>query len=82
MCQEIFFMVVATGLSGMPTPGICFIPGQLRWTLLPKERYGDSVSVGESVTQPSNSEVDTTIELYHSPSEVFFANAQMSGDVW
>jgi len=50
MCQEIFFMVVATGLSGMPTPGICFIPGQLRWTLLPKERYGDSVSVGESVT--------------------------------
>jgi len=41
-----------TAISGMPTPEICFSPGQLRRTILPKERYGDSLSVAESDTQP------------------------------
>ena len=31
-----FFIVLLTAISGMPTPEICFLPGQLRWTILPK----------------------------------------------
>jgi len=50
-------------MSNMPTPEICFLPGQLRRTILPKELYGDSLSGGESDTQPSNWEPDTTTEL-------------------
>jgi len=40
----------------------------LRWTLLPKECYGDWVSSRESNTQPSNWEADTFPLGYHSPS--------------
>jgi len=56
MCQDIFFIMVAKAISDMTTPEICFLPGQLRRKILPKERYGDSLSVGESATatQPSN----------------------------
>jgi len=39
---------------GIPTPEICFLAWQLRRTIYPKERYGDSLSVGKSDTQPSN----------------------------
>ena len=35
----------------------------MRRTILLKERYGDSLSGGESDTQPSNREADTTTEL-------------------
>ena len=52
--RNVFFIILATAISGMPTPEICFLPGQLKRTLLPKERYGDSRSVGESDTQPSS----------------------------
>jgi len=41
-----------------PEPGICSLPGRLRWMLLPKERYGDSLGGRGSITQPSNWEVD------------------------
>jgi len=39
MCEEInvllfFLMIVATANSGMPTPKICFLPGQLKRTIL------------------------------------------------
>jgi len=27
-------------MSGMPTPEICFLPGQLRRKILPKEQHG------------------------------------------
>jgi len=37
-----FFWVTAIG--GLPKPEICFLPRRLGWTLLPKERHGDSVS--------------------------------------
>jgi len=75
--------MVATAISGTTTPEICFLPGQLRRTVLPKERYGDSLSVSESATatQPSNWEADTQPLNYRCPSEIFFANAWVSGDV-
>jgi len=38
--------------SGKPTPELCFLSGRLRWTLLPKEHYGDSLSGRGSTTQP------------------------------
>jgi len=38
MCEEMFccffLMIVATANSGMPTPKICFLPGQLKRTIL------------------------------------------------
>ena len=61
--KKCFFIIFATVISGMPTPEICFLSGQLRRTILPKERYDDSLSDGESATQPSSWEADTTTEL-------------------
>jgi len=41
-----FITILATAISGMPAPEICFLPGQFRWTILPKEDHGEhSVSV-------------------------------------
>jgi len=34
MRQEIFLMILATAISGMPTPEICFLPGKLKRTIL------------------------------------------------
>jgi len=51
-CFSLFDLVTAIG--GRPKPEICFLPGRLGWTLLPKERYGDSLSGRGSNTQPSN----------------------------
>jgi len=31
----------------MPTPEICFLPGQFRLTILPKEQHGESLTVCE-----------------------------------
>jgi len=33
-----------TAIGGRPKPELCFFPGRLRWTLLPKERYGNSLT--------------------------------------
>jgi len=63
MFQEIYFFILATAISGIPTREMCFLPGKLRRTILPRERYGDSLSVGELDTQPSNWEADTATEL-------------------
>jgi len=57
--KKCFFIILAAAVNGMPTLGICFLPGQSRWMLLPKKRYGDSLTVGESNTQPSTWEVVT-----------------------
>jgi len=70
-----FFIILATAISGMPTPEICFLPGQLRRTILPKERCGDSLSVGESDTQSSSWEEDTPLLSYRRPSKIFITNA-------
>jgi len=76
MCQEMsFFIILATAISGMPTPEICFLPGQFRLMILPKEHYGESLSVCELDTQPSNWEADALPLGYHRRSETFVANA-------
>jgi len=56
MCQKQFFIILATVISGMPTPEICFSQGQLRarQTILSKKRYSDSLSGRGSKTQPSS----------------------------
>ena len=70
---------MATAASGMPE--ICFFPGQLRRRILPKGRYGDSPSASEPDTQPSYCEANTLPLSYRRPSEIFVANAYVSGDV-
>jgi len=54
MRQGMCFYNLATAISGLPTPEICFLPGVFRLTILPKERHGESLSVCESDTQPYN----------------------------
>jgi len=49
-----FEIILAMAISGMPTPEICFLPGQFRLTTLPKEHHGESLSVCKLDTQPSN----------------------------
>jgi len=70
-----FFIILATANSGMPAPEICFLPGQFRRTILPKEHHGESLGVCELFTQPSNWEADTLPLSYRCPSEIFVANA-------
>jgi len=48
------FIILVTAIKGRPTPEIRLFPEQLRLTLLPKERYGDSLSGRWSNTIPSN----------------------------
>jgi len=52
--MKCFYVILVTAISGRLTPEICFLPGQLRWSLLPKERYGDLLSGRGSNTQLSN----------------------------
>jgi len=76
MCQESFFIISATAISDMPTPEIGFLPGQFRVTILPKEHHGESLSVCELDTEPSNWEADTLPLGYRRRrSEIFVANA-------
>ena len=76
MCQEMFFFIVlATAISGMPTLQICFLPGKFRLTILTREHHGESLSVCELDTQPSNWEADTLPLAYRRPSEIFLVNA-------
>jgi len=70
-----FEIIFATAISDMPAPEICFLPGQFRQSILPKEHHGESLSVCEMDTQPSNWEVDTLLLGYRRPSEIFVANA-------
>ena len=75
MCQGKFFIISATAIRGMPTPEMCFLPWQFRLTILPKEHYYESLSVGESDTQPFNWKAGTLPLGYRRPSEIFIANA-------
>ena len=70
-----FLLIVATAISGMSTPEICLLPGQFRLTILPKEHHGESLSVCELDTQPSNWEEDTLPLGYRRRSEIFVDNA-------
>ena len=48
----LLILVNATG--GRPRPALCFLPGRLMRTLVPKGRYGNLLSGCGSNTQPSN----------------------------
>jgi len=54
-------LILATAVGGRPKPELCFLPGRLRLTLLPKEGYGNSLIGCGSNTQPSTWEAD----IYH-----------------
>ena len=41
--KKCFYIILVMAICGMPTPRKRFFPGQCRWTLLPKERHGDSL---------------------------------------
>jgi len=75
MYLEMFFTILAMAISGMPTPEICFLLGQFRLTILPNEHHGESLSVCELDTQPSNWEADALPLGYRRRSEIFVANA-------
>jgi len=79
--RNVFFLILATGISGMPTSEICFLPRQFRLTILPKEHHGESLSVCELYTQLSNWEADTLPLGYGRRSKIFVADAYVSGDV-
>jgi len=57
--SRLFLLISVTAIGGRPKPELCFLPGRLRWTLTPKERYGNSLSGCGSNTQPSDWEADT-----------------------
>jgi len=48
-----------TAIGDKLNPEVYFFPRWLRWTLLPKERDGDSLIGRGSNTQPSNWETNT-----------------------
>jgi len=73
--KNVFLIILATAGSGMPTPDICFLPGPLRWTLLPKHRYSDSLSDRGSNTRLHTWEADALRLSYRRPSKIFVANA-------
>jgi len=56
--RNVVFIILATVISGMPMPEICFSAVQFRRTILPKEHYGDSLSGRGSNAQPSDWEMD------------------------
>jgi len=70
----LILIISARAISGMSTFEISFVPGKWRWTFLPKERYGDTLSGRGSNIQPSNWEADTLPLHYPRLSEIFVAN--------
>jgi len=80
--KKFFFIILATAISGMPRPEICVLPEQFRLMIFPKEHHGESLSVCELDTQPSNWEADTLPLGYRRPSEIFAANAWVSGECY
>jgi len=57
--QYFFLLILVTAISGRPKPELCFLPGWLRWTLLPKECYGDPLSGCVVDWTPNPWEADT-----------------------
>ena len=56
-----------TTAGGRPKPRRCFLSGRLRWTLLPKDCYGHSLSCHGSNTQPFNWKAGTLPLGYRRP---------------
>jgi len=60
-------LILVTAIGGRPKPELCFLPGRLRWTLLPKEHYGNSLSGYGSNTQLYNWGADNLPLSYAAP---------------
>jgi len=74
MCQEMFIHILATPNSGMPTPEICFLPGQLKQRCCTRSAAAiPSMSVNRMHNHPT--ERRRLPRSYRRPSEIFFANA-------
>jgi len=64
-----------TAICGKPMLEIRFLPGHLKWTLLPKEHYGDSLR-GLGLNPTTFQLIGGTQRLnYRRPNEMFVANA-------
>jgi len=63
-----FFVILATAISGMPMPEMFFLPGQSRWTHLPKHRYSDSIRswIEHSTFQLRGGHSTTELSLHQS----------------
>jgi len=46
----LFSTILATAISSLPAPEICFLPGHFRLTILPKEHHNESLGVCELFT--------------------------------
>ena len=66
-CIQFSFYVLATAVGGRPKSALYFLPGRLRWMLLPKERCSNSLNGCGLNTQPSNWEADTQPMSYCCP---------------
>ena len=75
-------VTLVTALGGKPKPEICTSPRRLRWTLLPKERYGDSLSGRGSNTRPSNWEVDILPPSYCRPKVVCHVQTKARASIY
>ena len=56
--KQFFLLILVTAIGGRPKPELCFLSGRLGYLLLPKERYGSSLSGCGSNTQHSNREAE------------------------
>jgi len=64
--MDIFLFDLVTAIDDKPKPETFFLPG-LRWTLLPRARYGDWLCGRGSNIQPSSWEADTPLLSYRRP---------------
>jgi len=82
--KKCFFIILVTAIKSRSTPEIRILPGKLRFTPLPKERYSDSLSGRWSNTNLPIEGADTLPLSYRRgprPREMFVANGQASYDV-
>ena len=62
-----FFWILLTAIGGRPKPELCFLPRRLRWTLLPKKLYGNSLNGCGSNTQRSRHLTTALLPLFCRP---------------
>jgi len=69
-------------MGGKAKLNFSFLLGRLRWTLLRKERYGESLSGRGSNTQPFNWEADTLQLSYRCPCWPWFLGFVIDPTSW
>jgi len=78
----VFYLLVVTAIGGRPKHEMRFLPGRLRWTLLSKECYGDSLSGRGWYTQPSNQEADRGPSKVRKCGEISFSRTRNIQKHW